>query len=61
MRSSCPNLGYGAPVTDQQIEMIRRAVVGESAAAGMDPRWIMAVMMQEVCLPSLSNFFFTLD
>lgn len=50
IRNGCRNLGVQSEdVSDSQISMIRNAIVDEARHSNVDSRWIMAIMMQEVC------------
>lgn len=44
---SCTNLGYGAPVTQQQVDMIKTGIESVASETNMDARAIFAVMLQE--------------
>lgn len=56
MRHSCSNIGGSGPDNnDEQIEMVRRAILKVAEDSMVDPRFIFAVVMQEVS--SLDSIF----
>jgi hypothetical protein len=47
MQKSCTNLGGFPNTSDKEIADIKSAVKAQAAASGVDPRFVLAIMMQE--------------